>query len=1189
MTTISQRSFSGGELAPALYARVDVAKYGTGLRTLRNMFVRKHGGVSNRPGSQFIAEVKDSSRTVRLIPFVFNNEQTYVLEFGHQYMRVHRAGAQTVEASQAITGITQADPAVVTVAGHGFANGDEIAVASIVGMTELNGRNLKVNGVTTNTFTLQYMDGTDVDSTAFTAYSSGGTVARVYEIVTPYIEEHLQDIKFVQSADVVTLVHQSYPPHEIRRLAHDSWTIEEISLAPGIDAPENLAVSGTGGTVDFWVVTALKEETFEESLASLPVGANSEATSGSPRTLTWTATEGAIQYNVYKRKNGVYGFIGNAGALASPSFVDNGITPDTTEVPPVTSSFVQQIEPVYEKLADPSDLPAGAGKGVAWSPDGNFVAVVHATTPYVTVWRRVGETFTKLDDPSTLPTGQGNGVAWSADSQYLAVAHATSPYVSIYQLVGNTLTKMADPATLPTGTGNGVAWDENSNSPGLIYSEYLVVAHDTTPFITAYRFSGGVFTKRTDPVTLPTGNAKGVAFGGVGFSVAHTNSPYVSNYGFVFPGAVITKVPNPSLLPTGNGTGVSYSSDGNFLAVSHVTSPYVTVYYVDSPSATYTKIPNPSDLPAGDGRGVGWSPDDQVLSVAHDTTPYVTIYKKTGTELTKLADPADLPAGNATGAAWSPTDGLTAVSHAGSPYVTIYFRQFDSPGAVTYYQQRLVFANTPSQPENTWASRSAAYKNFTISSPIQDDDAIIFSIASRQVNRIIHLVEMTRLLMFTSGGEWSIEGDGGGILRPGQINPKKHSENGVSRLAPIVSGGTCLYVQERGSIVRDFAFDFSVDGYRGNDLTIFSGHLFENYTLRDWAFQTNPNSIIWCVRDDGTLLGVTYLREQEMLAWHRHDTDGQFEQICAVPEGLEDAVYVVVAREIDGQTRRYVERMHTRAVNDIVDAAFMDCALSYDGRNTDTLLTMTISGGTLWTYNETLTLTCAFGFFVAGDVGNAIHLQSEDGDIIRFTITGYTSTTVVTGTAHKTVPVNMRSTALATWTKAVDELGGLWHLEGKEVAVFADGFVVGSPNNSSYTVLTVTDGMITLERPYGVIHVGLPITSDIETLDIDTVQGETMIERKKSIGTVNMIVESSRGIWAGPKPPTGDDALEGLFEYKARDAEGLDEPVSLTTGPIEVKINPEWNSNGRVFVRQVDPVPLSVLAIMPAGFIPFRG
>ena len=189
------------------------------------------------------------------------------------------------------------------------------------------------------------------------------------------------------------------------------------------------------------------------------------------------------------------------------------------------------------------------------------------------------------------------------------------------------------------------------------------------------------------------------------------------------------------------------------------------------------------------------------------------------------------------------------------------------------------------------------------------------------------------------------------------------------------------------------------------------------------------------------------------------------------------------------------------------------------------------------------------------------------------------------------MPADLQAVAVTDWDRAVDQVSGLWHLEGETVSVFGDGFVVASPNNASYDAITVTGGIVSLDKPYAVIHIGLPYISDAETLDIDTPTGETISDKAKLVGEVNMFVEDTRGLWVGSKPPASDviDPLQDLREFKLRDIEDYDSPPSLTTENISVNIKPEWNSNGRVFVRQVDPIPSTILSISPAGKFPFTG
>jgi len=512
-----------------------------------------------------------------------------------------------------------------------------------------------------------------------------------------------------------------------------------------------------------------------------------------------------------------------------------------------------------------------------------------------------------------------------------------------------------------------------------------------------------------------------------------------------------------------------------------------------------------------------------------------------------------------------------------------------NPRTVSYSQQRLMLASTTDLSQTVWTSWIGAYSNFNRKGLTKDNQAVVFTMAGKEGAEIRHILDLGKLVILTNTGEWVAEGGDTGIITPTQINLKQHSYNGASNLFPIIADNTALYVQFNGSIVRDLAFQFESDGYRGNDLTVNAQHLFDGYEIVDWSYQKTPHSIVWAVRDDGICLGLTYVREQQIWAWHRHDTDGLFENTASVPESLEDATYFVVNREIEGSNKRYIERLESRILGDITDAIFMDAALTYDGRNT-VATTMTLSGGVTWAYTETLTCTSSVAFFTAADVGNAVHITGPNGELVRFMITGFTSTTIVTGNAQATVPVSMRVVAFTDWARAVDQVAGLWHLEGKDVSVFADSFVVASPNNGSYVIVTVTNGTATLDKPYAVIHVGLPYISDIETLDIDSSNGETMANKKMVINAVHLQVEKSRGIWIGGRVPSDDtvDALEGMSELKIRNEEDYNDAVDLVTGKVEVLIDGGWNSNGRVLIRQVDPVPLSVLAISPEGMIPLR-
>ena len=226
-------NFTGGELSPRLDGRTDLTKYSSGCSTLQNLVVYPHGSATRRPGSTFIAEVADSDNKTRLIPFEFSTTQTYMLEFSNLKMRVYKDKGAVLEGDKTITGITQANPAVVTATSHGYSNGDEVLISGVSGMTEVNSKRFLVANKTTNTFELQDKDGVDINSTSFTAYASGGVSNKVFEIATPYTTAQLFDLKFAQSADVMYITHPEHEVEKLSRTGHTSWTLTDVDFTKG--------------------------------------------------------------------------------------------------------------------------------------------------------------------------------------------------------------------------------------------------------------------------------------------------------------------------------------------------------------------------------------------------------------------------------------------------------------------------------------------------------------------------------------------------------------------------------------------------------------------------------------------------------------------------------------------------------------------------------------------------------------------------------------------------------------------------------------------------------------------------------------------------------------------------------------------------------------------------------------------
>ncbi len=489
------------------------------------------------------------------------------------------------------------------------------------------------------------------------------------------------------------------------------------------------------------------------------------------------------------------------------------------------------------------------------------------------------------------------------------------------------------------------------------------------------------------------------------------------------------------------------------------------------------------------------------------------------------------------------------------------------PGTVGYYQQRMVFGATKQQPQTLWMSKVGDFKNFGKSTPLVDDDAITRSLVSRQVNEIRHILPLDSLLVLTSGGEWLLSGPDD-VLTPSTMSTKQQGYGGCSHLAPIVSGISAVYLQDDNATIQDLAYSLQADGFDGEELSTLANHLFAGREIVDLAYARRPNTVIWMVRDDGALVGLTYMKTQQVVGWHWHDTDGAFESVCAIREGNEDAVYAIVRRTVNGAAVRYVERFASRRFDAIEDAFFVDCGLSYDGRNKDAT-TLTVSGGSTWDYRyETFTVTASTSYFNGGMVGAVLQLPyGDDGAVLRLSIESVTSGTVCVCRANRNVPEALRGVATADWRLGRATFSGLSHLEGKTVSILADGSV--------HPQQVVSGGAITLQTAAAVVHAGLPYLSDLQTLDLSSVQ-DGLRAKVKNVPSVTVLANSSRGLLAG----TGFDA-DALFEVKQRDAENYDQPIQLRTGLFDVSLTGKWETTGSVCIRQEDPLPLSVLSIMP--------
>lgn len=512
------------------------------------------------------------------------------------------------------------------------------------------------------------------------------------------------------------------------------------------------------------------------------------------------------------------------------------------------------------------------------------------------------------------------------------------------------------------------------------------------------------------------------------------------------------------------------------------------------------------------------------------------------------------------------------------------------PCAVSYFEQRRCFAGTNKDPQTIWMTKSGTETNMSYSIPVKDDDRIKFRIASREASQIRHMVSINQLILLTASGEWRVTSVNSDAVTPTTIAVRPQSYVGASNVQPYVVNSSLVYCASRGGHVRELGYSWQANGYVTNDLSIRSSHLFDGKSIVDMSFSKSPEQVLWFVSSDGSLLGFTYVPEQQVGAWHKHDTDGKFESCACVSDGLEDHLYVVVNRTIDGKTSRMIERFESRAVDDLDDCWFLDSAVSFDGTNrSDTTITMSVvedykvvaseEGFSISTEEDYEIIfddsseDSRYGFARvtasddifngSGIVGDYINVFENETVVSKYKIIEKISDSVV---LVKPLQPFLYTASFSTtkWGIARDSFSGLGHLNGKNVGVFADGAV----RHDSI----VSNGSVNISPPAMKVVIGLRYTSEIKTLPaVVEIQGYGRM-RPKAVNKVSLNVVSSSGVFIGPDSTN-------MVELKKRTTEPYGSPPSLKTDEVEVTLSPSWGRNGSVVVQQKYPLPLTIVGM----------
>lgn len=507
------------------------------------------------------------------------------------------------------------------------------------------------------------------------------------------------------------------------------------------------------------------------------------------------------------------------------------------------------------------------------------------------------------------------------------------------------------------------------------------------------------------------------------------------------------------------------------------------------------------------------------------------------------------------------------------------------PAVPAYFQQRKVYANTINNPDTFWMSKTGLFNNFDISQITVDNDSISGTPWSQQINGIQHMVSMpSGLIVLTGNGAWQLAGVNNGAITPASISASPQAFNGISQIVPPLQiNYDILYVQAKGSIVRDLSYNFFVNIYTGTDMTVLSNHLFDNHLIKNWAYCEEPYKIIWSTRDDGIILSFTYLKEQDVYGWARHDTNGLFISTCSVIEPPVDSLYVIVKRYIRNKWVYYAERMNNRLWNGVEDVFCVDSGLSVAITYLNATLSFSVSSD-----NVTVIITASNPVFTPTYLTQI--LRASGGVII---LTNYNSSTSMTGTITspftKYIPNSTTNQIMPAITgqwfilpllKTIKKLN---HLEGMEVSVLADGNVV-SPNP------IVTNGQIKLANSASYVTIGLPYTCQLQTPYLSPQNSPASGQgKRKTIASVTVRLAETRGITIGTNQPDAsmqpygaDITWTNMTEWKQRSSSlQINQVVPLYTGDASIAVNSGFDTNGQIAMQQSYPLPCNVLAVIP--------
>lgn len=1215
LVDVIQNSFAAGEIGPSLYGRTDISQYANACEIVQNFIPRSYGSAISMPGTRYVATVSDSTLNTRLIKFVFNRSDAYVIEMGDKYMRfftsrgqvvtpggtddlstygtnvisqwkcndntetttvldaqgAHDASASTITTSLSTTAVVgdgfnlagkyhvsvaddadftrtaSTQPMSVPIWAYYSPTGVKQVLMSKSGEYELavDSSNKLVYGVSTDnsdTKLLLHCDGTDASQTFADSSLSSHTLTASGNAQLDTAQKKFGSAsgKFDGSGDYVTVPDSADFDFGAGAFTIDFWVrFPSVPSNAGfyqqrVDANNFIALRMNGGYLEMQIRdTSTNRVNYSQA---------------------WTVTANTWYHLAFVRGgDNFYVFVNGTQKGTTLTWATGTITDYAADVTIGTAHNSGGTQRYLNGWLDEFRVVKGSA---VWTS--NF------TVPDAPYQASVQNVWNSEDALSTgwhliVPVFKGDGTRESDFKMYVDGSRASLDFISNSGFVrmANTAADLRFGASSSAGAD---IWQGMIDEISFLHQElgyddmdilYVPTAYQLTTVFGENEVWDVQYTQLNDVIWLASENhppQKLIRTSDAEWSIG--DAPIVGGP-FLDPntpaqtssGVSATSIAITSSGATGTVNITVSPTNANLFTVSGSTLGHHDSYWmIGGLNLTNTTT------------GLQENGYVRLTYVTNGYTATATVLKtvKTGSQ--------DYWAEGA----WSSVRGY--------------------PGRVIIQGNRLWFARTNYEPQKEWGSKIFDYENFALDTQAEDD-GLNLALSSNESNEIQWLGAGKSLLAGTFGGVFVTNSGSNEAITPDNVTASEEIGYGGESIIPKKIGQFLYYIQRFGKKMRELFYNWELDTYKALDKTILAPHVLTSCV--DMDVQNNPETIIYCVNQDGTMATMTREVDQEVTAWAKHTTDGTYTSVAIIPSQTYDydEVWVIVERWINGNKRKYVEFFENIVVPDRQDqCCYFHSALTYDAfLNTEyagVLMSLSATGG------SGVTLTVSSAYF---NLDNSFYLKKigamdEDGQIV-----GECIVTATVSTTSMTVSVTTTFDALSynsgMWGVATSEVTGLDHLEGKYVTALGDGkwcpilTVIGSSVTNAVVPDYIIGGSLDLNDQYYIVTVGLSYDQIIKTLrkEIGSQRGTAQGKWQRYSEILFKLNRSTQDFEYGPDEDNLDNVNKAFTPTVTTLYSGI-----LPSQGGGIAMRGGYNRGAQIYIKNSTPLPIELLNIMGA-------